>query len=596
MLHRTRNGLFTIASNLFNPSILLSHSFSSNPTKPYLKNPNFLTKKPKTPIKTTPKHPQIPPLSLTTFNSTQKPTSISSQPKMGSSDLSSICSLLCNSVSGSRDLNIVLEQFKERLNSDLVLLVLMNYRLLGRTNTLDFFSWAGTQLGFCFDDSVVEYMADFLGRRKLFDDLKCLLNSALSKTGTVSCCAISISIRFLGRNGRVGDALCLFEEMQSEFNCKFDNFVYNNMLYVLCKIEGNGEFIDVALTIFRSMECPDSYSYSNVLVGLCKFGRLESAIDVFNEMGSASLVPTRSAINILIGALCGASVSEGHINKVKIIDRRRPFSIPVPNLGSKGVGIRHAMEVFRAMHGRGLLPSAFVIVQLISELCRLRKIDEAIGILNIVEERKLRCMEEGYTIVIRALCDVRSVDGASQLFGRMISKSMKPKLVVYNSIICLLCKLGNVEEAERIFEMMNKRRCAPDNVTYTALIHGYAGACNWEMAYKLSMEMLGMGWCPHYHTYNLVNTLLKENARSDLSLKMETKLETQLLHKHCKAGQLEEAYEKLRSMIEKRFRIPVYTRAAFEQAFQKAGKWKIARELLEKLDSPIQESQSMQKM
>ncbi|KAK9141316.1 hypothetical protein Scep_010997 [Stephania cephalantha] len=474
-------------------------------------------------------------------------------------------------------------------------MVLMNYRLLGRTNTLDFFSWAGTQLGFCFDDSVVEYMADFLGRRKLFDDLKCLLNTALSKTGTVSCRAISISIRFLGRNGRVGDALCLFDEMQSEFNCKFDNFVFNNMLYVLCKIEGRGEFIDVALTIFHSMDCPDSYSYSNVLVGLCKFGRLESALDVFSDMGRAGLVPTRSAINILIGELCGASVSEEHINKVKINDRRRPFSILVPNVGSKGVAIRHAMKVFWAMHGMGLLPSAFVIIQLISELCRLRKVDEAIGILNVVEERKLRCMEESYTIVIRALCDVRSVDGASQLFGRMISNGAKPKLVVYNSIICLLCKLGNVEEAEKMFEMMNKRRCAPDNVTYTALIHGYAGACDWEMAYKLSMEMLGMGWCPHYHTYNLVDTLLKENARSDLSIKMESKLERQLLHKHCKAGQLEDAYEKLRSMLEKGFRIPVYTRAAFERAFQKAGKWKIAREMLEKMDSPIQESFSMQK-
>lgn len=47
----------------------------------------------------------------------------------------------------------------------------MNYRQLGRIKTLEFFAWAGMQMGFQFDDCVVEYMADFLGRRKLLDDV-----------------------------------------------------------------------------------------------------------------------------------------------------------------------------------------------------------------------------------------------------------------------------------------------------------------------------------------------------------------------------------------------------------------------------------------
>ncbi|KAF9624460.1 hypothetical protein IFM89_011468 [Coptis chinensis] len=428
-------------------------------------------------------------------------------------------------------------------------------RHLGRRTTLEFFSWAGFEMGFCFEDSVIEYMADFLGRE-----------------------------------GRIKDALCLFEEMEVELNCKPDNFVCNNMLYVLCKKETSGEFIDKALMIFRKIESPDVYSYSNILVGLCKFGRIESAVEVFHEMCSANLVPTKSAVNFLIGQLCRLNTNEECLERVRVRNFRRPFTILVPNVGLDGGAILAAVKIFWLMGDLGLFPSPFIINQLISELCRLRKIDEAMEIFWVVEKKRLNCLEESYTIVIRALCDVRRVEEACQLFGQMLSQELKPKLVLYNSLICMLCKLGNVDKADRLFEIMNKRRCGPDNVTYTALIHGYGGAHNWEAAYGLLMEMLKMGWCPHFHTYSLVDKLLKEHGRSDLALKLEGKLDIQLLNKHCKAGQLEASYEKLSSMLERGFNLPVYARDAFIRAFQKAGKREIALDLLKKVEHDVSQS------
>lgn len=60
----------------------------------------------------------------------------------------------------------------------------------------------------------------------------------------------------------------------------------------------------------------------------------------------------------------------------------------------------------------------------------------------------------------------------------------------------------------------------------------------------------------------------------DLSNKLKRKLESQILLKHCKAGS---ADEKLRSKLEKGFYPPMYVRNAFEHAFQKYGKFEIAR-------------------
>jgi len=67
----------------------------------------------------------------------------------------------------------------------------------------------------------------------------------------------------------------------------------------------------------------------------------------------------------------------------------------------------------------------------------------------------------------------------------------------------------------------------------------------------------------------------------DLCVKLDRKLENQKLQKLCRGGELDAAYEKVKSMLEKGIPLSVYARDIFEQVFQKCGKLKIARQLLE---------------
>ncbi|EXB68678.1 hypothetical protein L484_024693 [Morus notabilis] len=506
------------------------------------------------------------------------------------SPITSICSLLTNHNRQTANIDHLLKGYEEKLSSTVVLQVLMNYRQLGRIRTLEFFSWAGLQMGFQFDDCVIEFMADFLGRRKLFDDMKCFLLTLASHGGHVSCRACSICIRYLGRQGRVKDALSLFEEMGSRFGCKKpDNHVYNNMLYVLCKRNSSEEcLIDLALEVFRRIEIPDTYSYSNIIVGLCKFDRVDTALEVFGEMRSrAGLVPTRTAVNVLVGKLCEFSAKEGGVEKVRVKEstNRRPSTILVPNVGVKKSGaIEPAIRVFWEAHYIGLLPSSFVIVQLLLELCRVGKMDDAVEVLKVVENMKPSCLDESYSIVMKAMCDHRLVEQASRLFWRMLSLGKKPKLSVYNSVISMLCKIGDLDSAQKVYKIMNKNRCVPNSLTYSALIHAYVEARNWEASYDLLMEMLGFGWSPHFHTYDMVVNLLSQAGKMDLFFKLERKLESQSLQKLCKMGRLEDAYEKLKSMMDRGLHPPGHIRDGFEHAFEKRGKRKIAQELLERME------------
>ncbi|KAJ1391434.1 Tetratricopeptide-like helical domain superfamily [Sesbania bispinosa] len=562
MLCRTRHATF---SHVFKSSASFLHSSSSNKTHPNFTNPETISSKSLVPTKPTSSISRL----------SHKPTS---------SPIASFYALLSDLVSCPNDSAIdpVLDCYKRELSSNLVLRVLMSYKQLGRAKTLKFFSWAGTQMGFQFDDYVVEYMADFLGRRKLFDDIKCLLMTVSSHKGQVSSKALSICIRFLGREGRIKEALSLFEERETVFRCKPDNLVYNNMLYVLCKRQSSWEMIQLALTIFHKIEAPDTYSCSNMIVGLCRLGRLETALEIFGQMDKIGVYPTRSALNILIGELCSMSAKEGSVEKVRVKNTRRPYTILVPNIGGNSRAIQPAVAVFWAILNSGSLPSTFIVVKLMSELCRLGNTEEAVAVLKVAEERKLTCVEEGYSIVIKALCDHCRVEEASNLFGRLLGCGLKPKLVVYSSIISMLCKFGTLKDAMGVFEIMNKNRCLPDNLTYTTLIHAHGEDKNWKVAYELLMEMLGLGWIPQFHTYNLVDNLLREHDQAELCLKLERKLENQKLQKLCKGDELDAAYEKAKSMLEKGIPLSAYARDTFEHVFQKCGKLKIAQQLLEK--------------
>jgi len=447
-------------------------------------------------------------------------------------------------------------------------------------------------MDFQFDDSVIEYMVDFFGRRKLFDDIKCLLMTIVAHKGRVSSKALSICIRFLGREGRINEVLSLFDEMESVFGCKPDNLVCNNVLYVLCKKQSSVEMIELALSIFDKIESPDTYSCSNMIVGLCRLGRFEAALKIFWKMDKVGVHPTRSAMNVLIGDLCLMSSKEGSVEKVKVTKTRRPYSILVPNMGGNRAAIQPAAEVFSAVVNSGLLPSTFVVFRLMTELCRLGNTEEAVKVLRVAEEKKLTCVQEGYSIVIKALCDHRRVEEAGKLFGRMLEIGLKPKLVVYNSVISMLCKLGELDNANGVFEIMNKNRCFPDSITYIALIHAQCACKNWKVSYELLMEMLGLGWIPHFHTYDLVDSLLREHDQLDLCLKLERKLENQKLLKLCKEGQLGDAYEKVKAMLEKGVRLSAYARDTFEHEFQKCGKLEIAHDLLEKTQR-VQEPQEI---
>jgi pentatricopeptide repeat protein len=511
-------------------------------------------------------------------------------PRYCAPQVQSICTLLSEEAKqGSSNIHSILRRLRFNLTPEIVLGVLKNYRRIGRDRTLQFFSWAGSRNGYRHDNTVVDYMADFLGRRKLFDDLRYLLKTmSAERIDLVTPWTVSIAVRYLGRAGRVDEAMLIFEQMENEYNFKPDNLVFNNVLYVLCKSSAvNREqmvtCVEKGLSIFEKMGCPDTYSYSNVIIGLCKIGRVEEAMRIFDEMqgGRVRVSPTRTAINHLIGELCEANMKQGSVSisnvKVRGSSSTHPIDILVPNLKNKNY-LDMAKGVFWKISDLGVFPSVFVLNMLLEELSRSGKVEFALKIFNLIADRGLRRDGKTYNIIIQALFKMGRSREASGIFSQMISEGSKPDILMYNSVISSLCTAGNLKDADNYFDMMKKKRGLPNNVTYTALIHGHCKADNWQEASTLLNELLGLGWSPHSHTFNLVDGLLRKAGKYDIAEKLLLKMESLHIHNDCKAGDWEAAYRTVNKMLERGSSPHVYTLDLVEQALRKAGKWGIVQE------------------
>lgn len=193
-------------------------------------------------------------------------------------------------------------------------------------------------------------------------------------------------------------------------------------------------------------------------------------------------------------------------------------------------------------------------------------------------DRGLRRDGQTYHIIIQALFKIGRSSEASGIFSQMILDGAKPDVLMYNFVISSLCTAGNLKDADNYFDMMKKKRGLPNNVTYTALIHAHCKADNWQAASTLLNELLGLGWSPHSHTFNLVDGLLRKTGKIDIAEKLLLKMESLHIHNDCKAGDWEAAYQKVKKMLERGSSPHVYTLDLVEQALRKAGKWGVVQE------------------
>ncbi|ONK66118.1 uncharacterized protein A4U43_C06F4330 [Asparagus officinalis] len=300
-------------------------------------------------------------------------------------------------------------------------------------------------------------------------------------------CSFNSVINACCRVGDVDGAFGFFKRM-GEFGCVADTITHNVLIDGLCK----ANMVDRGCDILRGVSLDGSCllnvkSYTSVISGFCKLGRMEEANKVFEEMVESGIKPSRITYNVLI---------DGY---------------------GKVCDLKAANLVYERMRICGCSPDVVTYTSLIHGYCRSGQVDDAMRILHEMGGKEVRPNAYTFSIIIDSFCKKNRLKEAREILRELNGrKDILPHAFIYNPVIDGFCKAGDVEEANSILGEMEERGCRPDKHTYTILIIGHCVRGRMSEAIGLFNKMVATGCAPDsIAVNNFVSLLLKAGMPSE---------------------------------------------------------------------------------
>ncbi|KAL5215791.1 hypothetical protein ABZP36_007192 [Zizania latifolia] len=300
--------------------------------------------------------------------------------------------------------------------------------------------------------------------------------------------SFNVVIKGVCRVGDVQKALKLVERM-NEFGCSPDTVTHNILVDGLCRVNQ----VDRGRQVLRRLQTdgvfmPNVVTFTSVISGYCKSGKMEDAMAVYNDMVESGMVPNTVTYNVLINGYG-----------------------KVGDIGS-------AVAVYQQMMLRRCHPDVVTFSSLIDGYCRCGKLDDALSIWNEMAQHHIQPNVYTFSIVIHSLCKQNRSEEAVGLLNELNMRSdIAPQAFIYNPVIDVLCKCGKVDKANLIRKGMEEKGCLPDKYTYTSLIIGYCMKSRISEAITFLHKMVETGCSPDNITINcFISCLLKAGMPNEV--------------------------------------------------------------------------------
>ncbi|XP_073006272.1 putative pentatricopeptide repeat-containing protein At5g06400, mitochondrial [Typha latifolia] len=282
----------------------------------------------------------------------------------------------------------------------------------------------------------------------------------------------------------------LYQEMRRK-----DCPVTSNTWTIIIAQYGQAGLTELALKTFKEMKSegyqPNGSTYKYMIVFLCgKKGRkIDDAIKIFQEMSHAGYMPDREMVEVYLSSLCELG---------KIEEARRS----VISLCKRG---------FTTQLGFSLL---------IKSLCRARRIEEALTLVNEID--KIGCTLDQYIYgsIVHALLRGGHLEEALNKLEEMKNVGLPQTTHIQTALIVHFCREKEIGKAVEIFKNMRENGCEPTVVTYSALIRGYMNMGMISDAWSIFQRMKLKGPYPDFETYSMFMTCLCKAGRSEDGLQL----------------------------------------------------------------------------
>jgi len=283
--------------------------------------------------------------------------------------------------------------------------------------------------------------------------------------------------------------------------CRPDTITYSTLIAGLCRV-GRIEEAWGVLDKMDEENCPPTVRcYTSIVLGYCDEGRIDEAKGLIEKMGSFGCPPDNVTYTILIGALC----QRGEFDTVEKVMGESELEGWEPNEVTYNVYMNalckagEVDEAFRkldVMWERGLCPTMETLHILFDSLsCDLS--DE--GLWKVVSLLSWDVDAFFYNTLVGRLCQKGSWRTVIKLLAAMLKKGMLDTCT-YTIIIKSLCKKKMLGEAKYIFCSMDFEA---DVVAFNTLLLGFNMAGEFSEVYRL-FDMVGKNITLNEFTYSIV--------------------------------------------------------------------------------------------
>ncbi|KAI4355336.1 hypothetical protein L6164_004118 [Bauhinia variegata] len=277
----------------------------------------------------------------------------------------------------------------------------------------------------------------------------------------------------------------VFNKLRKKKGFEFDTWCYNICIHAF----GCWGDLGTSLSLYKEMKekegsgcsaCPDLCTYNSLIKVLCKVGKVNDALIVWEELKGSGHEPDEFTYRILIQGC------------------------------SKTYRIDDATKIFYEMQNNGFRPNSVVYNSLLDGLFKARKITEACQLFEKMVDDGVRASCWTYNIVIDGLLKHGRPEVAYTLFCDLKKKGQFVDGITYSIIVLQLCKEGLLEEALQLVEEMEGRGFVVDLVTITSILISLYKHRRWDWTDRLMK---------HVREGDLVPSVLRWKAGMEASMK-----------------------------------------------------------------------------
>ncbi|XP_020205052.1 pentatricopeptide repeat-containing protein At4g01570 [Cajanus cajan] len=274
----------------------------------------------------------------------------------------------------------------------------------------------------------------------------------------------------------------VFQRLREKRGFSFDTWGYNVCIHAF----GCWGDLVTCFELFKEMKdakglvAPDLCTYNSLIAALCRLGKVDDALVVWEELNGSPHQPDRFTYTNLIQAC------------------------------SKTYRLDDATRVFNHMQSNGFRPETVVYNSLLDGHFKATKVTEACQLFEKMVQEGVKPSSWTYNILIHGLLRNGRAEAAYTMFCDLKKKGQFVDGITYSIVVLQLCREGQLEEALQLVEEMESRGFVVDLVTITSLLISIHRHGRWDWTDRLMK---------HIREGNLVLSVLKWKAGMEASMK-----------------------------------------------------------------------------